>query len=333
MITVILYYQKNCEGCEETLEILHGIKEAYPHHLVKIDIDSDPVLKGNYQNKVPFIQIGPYRLSLPFSRQEILVALGAASDREKALKEIGDDAYLLKLQRGHSMTGTDRFSFWLTRHYMWLFNFVFLLYVGLPFLAPVLMRTGATGPAKVIYTVYSPLCHQLAFRSWFLFGEQAYYPRELAGISGVLTYEKLTNQNTLDLTAARQFIGNSVVGYKVALCERDVAIYGAMLLFGIVFAVTGRKIHSIPWYLWLVLGLIPIGLDGGSQLTGLMQNILPNLPIYRESTPFLRTLTGGMFGVMTAWYIYPLIEEAMAENRRILLKKIAIAEQTSPQNG
>src|SRR5687767_11778804 len=55
------------------------------------------------------------------------------------------------------------------------------LYATLPFVAPSLMKLGLTGPANVLYTMYSPMCHQFAFRSIFLFGEQTFYPRENVG--------------------------------------------------------------------------------------------------------------------------------------------------------
>ena len=45
------------------------------------------------------------------------------------------------------------------------------LYGGIPFLAPVAMHLGMTGLGNAIYTAYSPVCHQFAFRSWFLFGQ------------------------------------------------------------------------------------------------------------------------------------------------------------------
>lgn len=327
MITVMLYYQTGCKVCETIEMDLKALQETFPHHVVKVDIETDPSLKSRYEKNVPFLQIGPFRLQYPFNRQDIAVALGAASDRHKALTELGDTRYRNQLNKGHTLTLTDRFALWISKNYMHLFNLLFLLYVGLPFMAPVFAKSGMMLPAKVIYTVYSPLCHQLAYRSWFLFGEQPFYPRELAHIPDVITYEDLTNNSPLDLQAARKFIGNENVGYKVALCERDVAIYGAMLLFGILFNITGRKIKPAPWYLWLIIGLVPIGLDGVSQLTSIVQGLFPALAIYRESTPFLRTLTGGLFGLMTAWYIYPLIEEAVAENRRMILQKMAVALQ------
>jgi uncharacterized membrane protein len=237
------------------------------------------------------------------------------------------------LERGHAVSKTDRFSYWLSRNYMILFNVIVFVYVGLPFLAPTLMRVNITFPARVIYTIYSPLCHQFAFRSWFLYGDQAFYPRELAMIDGVVTYERLAGTAEVDLAEARRFVGNEAVGYKVALCQRDIAMYGGILLFGLAFALSDRRIRSIPWYLWLLLGVVPIGLDGASQLPSLMGINLPDwLPI-RESSPVLRSLTGAMFGVMTAWYIYPLIEATMRETRAMLARKVAVVQQTrSPKD-
>ena len=42
---------------------------------------------------------------------------------------------------------------------------------------------------------------------------------------------------------------------------------------------------------------------------------------YRESTPFLRVLTGFLFGFSTAWFGYPLVEQTMAETRQIMADK------------
>jgi hypothetical protein len=77
--------------------------------------------------------------------------------------------------------GIDRVIYWVSKRWVLVFSFLAGIYVGLPILAPVLMNAGATGPARVIYTVYSPMCHQMVQRSFFLFGEQAVYPRDIAG--------------------------------------------------------------------------------------------------------------------------------------------------------
>ena len=124
---------------------------------------------------------------------------------------------------------------------------------------------------------------------------------------------------------ARNYIGSETIGYKVALCERDVAIYLSILAFGIIFGLTGRRFKSLHWMLWLLLAIAPIGLDGFSQLFSQfnwswLASILP----YRESTPYLRVLTGTLFGFFTAWFAYPNIEESMNETRQYYIKKSAV---------
>jgi len=221
---------------------------------------------------------------------------------------------------------------WLSRHWLWLVAGFFGLYVGLAWLAPVLMYIGATGPARALYTLYSVMCHQFAFRSWFLFGAQAAYPRADAGVAGLGSFESFAVQDpffasvpdlyswTADLQLlSRSFIGNPVMGYKVALCERDVAIYGALFLFALLFALMRNRLRPVPLWLYVLLGLGPIGLDGFSQLLS-----QPPLSLWaaRESTPLFRTVTGALFGLMNGWLALPYLEESMRETRRELVAKL-----------
>ncbi|NLC13860.1 MAG: DUF2085 domain-containing protein [Chloroflexi bacterium] len=117
------------------------------------------------------------------------------------------------------------------------------------------------------------------------------------------------------MVAASEFRGNEQLGYKTALCQRDLAIYASLLLFGLFFALTGRKLKPLPWLAWIILALGPMGLDGFSQLISQME--LPTLSWFamRESTPFLRVLTGVMFGWFTAWFGLPSIEEIINEKK------------------
>ena len=328
MITITLYYSNPSDISGEITNTLEKLNPVVEHRVVKIDVNSDPALKAAFP-LTPVLQIGPYRLETPISAQEIQVALFAAKDRKSQLQTSGDKDFHKRIERSERLNGADRFGFWLSKHFMLLFNLIVMIYIGLPFLAPVFMKIGASGAAKVIYTIYSLLCHQLPFRSFFLFGEQPFYPRELAHISGVLSYEQVTNQSVINLVEARKFIGNDLMGFKMALCERDMAIYGAILLFGLIFSISSRKIKPLPWYLWIVLGLLPIGIDGFSQLPGLLQNHLPAWVVVRESTPLLRVITGGLFGFSTAWYVYPILQETMSETRMVLIKKIAAVNQES----
>ena len=261
MITVTLYTRKDCHLCDQAKADLKSLAEKYPHRLVEVDIDSDPALQKAYFDKIPVIEAGPYRLSAPFDKQKLMMTLGAASDRRGQLDKLGREDHHDRVRRGQQISGGDRVMYWISRHYLAVLNFFILLYVGLPVLAPVLMKAGAAVPANIIYTIYKPLCHQFGFRSFYLFGEQAYYPLPEAKISGVITFDQASGIQNLRLPAsiarfdARQFKGNETVGYKISLCERDVAIYGSILLFGILFAVTGRRIKPLHWMLWFLIGM------------------------------------------------------------------------------
>ncbi|HSJ59189.1 MAG TPA: hypothetical protein VLC95_18530, partial [Anaerolineae bacterium] len=72
----------------------------------------------------------------------------------------------------------DRAIWRLAVHWLFLVNLFWGLYVGLPFLAPVLMNAGLETPAKLIYLLYRPACHQRPERSYFLGGPQATYSIE-----------------------------------------------------------------------------------------------------------------------------------------------------------
>ncbi len=301
---------------------LDKLKDEHSFQVFQVNINQDPVILKKYQGRTPVIIIGPYTIHYPFSKQDIQVALSAAADRDRQLNLIGDDIYSKKKSQGTRLTRADQIGYWLSRHFMFLFNLFLAVYIGLPLAAPALMKAGNDNQARVIYTIYSTLCHQLAFRSWFLFGEQAYYPRSLAEIPGIVTYEEIS-RGSLDVMEARNFLGDDRIGYKVALCQRDMAIYASMLAFGLLFSLTGNRIRPVRWYIWIFIGLVPIGLDGFSQLPGLM-NRVPEWLLVRESTPLLRSITGALFGITTAWYLFPLIEMSMRETREILFRKISM---------
>jgi uncharacterized membrane protein len=332
MITVTLYYREKGPELDRLFADLDSLQAVVPHQLAAINLDNDRALQERVGARLPLIEIGPYRLPPPFTRQDLQIILSAARDRADQLEKVGDEVYRQRLAKGHTFSSGDKISLWLANHYLALVNLLLILYVGLPFLAPVLEKNGATFPAAVIYRVYGMMCHQLAFRSWFIFGEQPYYPRALAGINGVTTIETLQNKPEVDLIEARNFVGNDVTGYKVALCERDVAIYLFMVFFGLFFSLFRRRIRPISWMAWIILGLVPIGLDGGSQLFSFIPVLSQWLPA-RESTPLLRTLTGGMFGWMTAWYLFPMIEQTAQETRQIIQRKMAVIQQTMFQPG
>jgi uncharacterized membrane protein len=335
LLIVTLFARKKCHLCDQAEIDLQALQEKFPHELIVIDIDGDDDLVAAYDIDIPVIEVGAYKLRAPFDRQKLMMVIGAAHDREIQLQTINGKRGKKHTTYGQKIAKADHFAHWFSRHYMLVFNLMIFIYVGLPFLAPALQQSGATAPAAVIYKIYGGLCHQLSYRSIFMFGEQSIYPRKAAGIDGFQSFQEATGLDESGLLQARQFVGNDVVGYKVALCQRDIAIYLAMLVFGLAFAATGRKWKPLSFIIWIALGIFPIAYDGGSQLLGQLLvmldgkywEMLARAFPYRESTPMLRFLTGSLFGAMTAWMGFPLVEETMADSRRLLAKKFAYIEQ------
>jgi uncharacterized membrane protein len=242
--------------------------------------------------------------------------------------------------------GFDRLFYWLSKHWLAVFNSLAAVYVGLPILAPALMASGYATAGRFIYTAYSPMCHQMASRSFFLFGEQPAYPRAIAGselrpieayMAEIPEFQNVSPDNWLTFTmAARNFVGNERMGYKMALCERDIAIYGFVFLGGLLYGLLRLRyrVRPLPFLAFIFIGMGPIGLDGFSQLfsyyfspidgwapAGLLANAAQLLPL-RESTPFLRTLTGAWFGLTLVWLAYPQVDGGMSDTQRELEPKL-----------
>lgn len=316
MIRVTLYTRKNCHLCDQARADLDSLRLEFPHELVEIDIDTDPILEERYKEIVPVAQVGPYKLEALFTLIDLRVALAAARDGmspSQADVQV-PRRFAINLHKGV------RF---LSRHWLAIFNLIIFLYVGLPFTVPLLMNAGSTRTAVWVQRIYSPLCHQLAFRSWFLFGEQPAYPLESANTT-LMPYGEATGLDGDDFWEAKEFIGNARLGYKVVLCQRDIAIWGGMFVGGLVFGLFRRRMKPLPILLWLLIGVLPIALDGGTQ-------ILSEFPFlsfpHRESTPLLRTVTGGLFGIMNVWMAFPYIEVSMNETRILVTSKLAATQK------
>ena len=150
--------------------------------------------------------------------------------------------------------------------------------------APVCAALGWAAPAGALYAVYHAMCHQWAFRSFFLFGSQpvaVYSQPQLAGLG----------------TDPYTSIGSADLGWKMAFCERDLAIYVGLLTIGLVYA-RRRSLQPIGFGLYTLL-ILPMALDGFSQLFG-----------WRESTWQLRVVTGLLFGLASAWLVLPRLDAA-----------------------
>jgi len=295
MIQVTLFTKPDCPPCAEVEALLRELQATYPHRVNVTDVATDSRLRAELLAKVPVVEISGRRLAAQLTREALASALAVAQAIERTYAVPARPA----------ATGADRATRWLTRHWLALFNSVVALYVGVPFLAPVLMRAGLEMPARWIYTAYSFVCHQWPFRSFFLFGPRVTYPRDIL--------QAATGVDPNDILGARAFVGNATTGFKVALCERDVAMYAGILLAGLAYAVLRPRLKPLHWMVWLALGVLPVALDGGSQLVSqLPLGLLP----FRESTALMRIVTGALFGVMSVWFAYPNVQDSMDDNLR-----------------
>lgn len=198
----------------------------------------------------------------------------------------------------------ERVILFLADHWLLLVNLAVFIFVALPLLAPVLAEAGYTRPALWIYATYRVTCHQLPQRSFFIGGPKPVY--SLAEV------EAVTGVNNLYALIHHPLVG-SVLGSQTAFCQRDLAIYGSVLLAGLAFGLLRHRLRPLPFKIFLLF-LIPIGVDGLTQLLG---GIVPFLPP-RESTWLLRTVTGSIFGIGGVWFAYPYIEAGMQDIRRSL---------------
>jgi len=200
----------------------------------------------------------------------------------------------------------DRFVLFVTQYWLLLAITFLLIFAGLPFLAPVLMHAGVTALAELIYKAYGFTCHQLAYRTFFFFGDKpAYTIDELQRALGV------TNDAS-DALFWREFLGNAQLGYKMAWCERDAAIYVAMILTFVLLGLFRRFIPSLDWRVYAAVFVLPLAIDGTWQLFTSPLHILPFLPVH-ESTATLRTITGALFGSGSVWLVFPYIADAMRD--------------------
>lgn len=92
-----------------------------------------------------------------------------------------------------------------------------------------------------------------------------------------------------------------IFGYKMAYCERCFAIYGVTLLLGLVYGASRRRMRPAT-ILEAAILCIPMAIDGFTQLFG-----------WRVSTWELRVLTGSLFALAVAWFVFPRLQSGFNE--------------------
>lgn len=218
---------------------------------------------------------------------------------------------------------------WIGKHWFATFLLLYGVWVFLPFLAPVFMHLGWASAGRVIYFIYSYFCHQLPERSFFLFGQRTMYS---------LSEIQAAWQNTLDPFVLREFIGNSVMGWKIAWSDRMISFYTSVWFFALLWYPLRRKIKPVAWWAFALL-LLPIALDGIthaiSDLSGIGHGFrdtnawLAILTNHAFSATFytgdalgsfnsiMRFITGLLAGFAITWLVFPYIFQTQAYNQQL----------------
>lgn len=221
------------------------------------------------------------------------------------------------------------FSQWIARHWFEAFLIVYGLWVFTPFLAPIFMQIGWNGAGKAIYFIYSFFCHQLPERSFFFFGQKAMY--SLNEIQAVW-------QDTTNPFILRQFIGNGMMGWKVAWSDRMIWFYTSVWLFAVLWSPFRRKIKPLAWWGFVLL-LLPLVIDGSthaiSDLAGIGQGFRDTnqwlVALTNNTFPatfyagdalgsfnsWIRLITGTLAGLGIVWLAFPYIYQTQTLNQEL----------------
>lgn len=232
-----------------------------------------------------------------------------------------------------------RTTYFLMKHWLTILIVVLGIINLLPFIAPLLMQFGLNGPAELIYMLYNPLCHQMAQRSFFLFGKEVMYmPQEFPIL--------LSGDIVQDMFALKAFTGNELLGWKVAWSDRMVYMYG-MTWFALILYQQLRRSFQIKRINLILVGilLMPMIVDGTSHMVsdfqgGLFESFryhnqwLANLTHHALPQSFyvgdsfgtfnswMRLISGIGFGIGIVWLIAPIIEKSISQDIQIIGHKL-----------
>ncbi len=244
MPQVILYSKTECSLCDRVRENLLALRGEFDFTLDEIDIERDRDSYERYKDTVPVVVIeGWGELKVPLETDKEMDHLRQALALTERLEHRGRGVRPPRPVTGLTrelVIALDKGIFWLSQHWLFLFNLAVGLYAGLPLLAPLLMAVGLTFPAELIYLVYQLACHQLPSRSFFVFGYQMAYCQRDAAI-----YTSLLAGGLIFALVRERLKPLSWKLYLLALIP--MAIDGILQLFWL---------HESNWWLRTITGVL-----------------------------------------------------------------------------
>jgi uncharacterized membrane protein len=147
------------------------------------------------------------------------------------------------------------------------------------------------------YAAFSLTCHQKLSRSLCIFNSaDSYWIGDCTPQEG----EYITDSRDRSAIKTKY---NGIVGVKMPVCARDVGLYTAMLIGGLLYPLARNLEDEVPPSIFLIIALVPIGLDGGVQIV----SELGLLPFVYESTNLARLATGAIAGLAASFYAIPIL--------------------------
>jgi uncharacterized membrane protein len=203
---------------------------------------------------------------------------------------------------------------WLSKHWLAIANTFFFTYVGLPFLAPILMAAGFTGAANAIYQAYNLVCHQLPTRTYFVFGEQVamcercisiYVTLAVGGlVFNLVRFRSLSFKWYILLALPMALDGGSAFVSELA---QVIPLWIFWVMWTVIVLIAALVMYKQQILFWQI---------GVVFVSGFLA--LAYLQVFglRISNMALRTITGAIFGIGTVWYAYPVLEEGFQDTVR-----------------
>lgn len=196
---------------------------------------------------------------------------------------------------------------------------IIVFYLAGSFIPPVAYKNGNPELAERVHSVYRFFCHQRVERSPFLLGEKeeiAFYSVPyLQSEEAIPYYNPYVPDRFSTSLFGYKYYGNPEVGYKTALCIRDIALYVGMITGGGYYLVRYRKNRPVKKFNWKlsVALMIPMVLDVLVQMVAEIFSLGFITDSYVDDIP-KRVITGILFGVGFALLIFPNLKESIEQD-------------------
>ena len=156
------------------------------------------------------------------------------------------------------------------------------------------------------YAAFSVSCHQKLSRSLCLFSDgEGYWIADCTPQEGEYVATQ-TDRSEVRVTY------DGAIGLKMPVCSRDIGLYAAMLIGGLLYPLARKLDDKVPPAIFLILALVPIRLDGGVQIV----SEIGILPFVYESTNAVRLATGAIAGLAAAFYAVPILTNLVFKDKR-----------------